>query len=131
MATRPDVTAERDDAPSGPAESGEERTFESILVASLVVGFVFGAATVIAVYAMFPRTSEGWILSLAKDNSWHPPIVAMASALVLIVVYVALRRRGAVEIADRIFLGYVAALATAAGLEITREMLFIVRAHIP
>ena len=146
MATRPDATdragvsppgstdidtVEGDEATADPAESGTERTFEPILVASLVVGFVFGAVTVIAMYAMFPRTSEGWMLPLSKDSSWHPPILAVASALVLIVAYVTLRRRGAVEIADRLFLGYAAALAAAGGLEIAREMLFIVRAHVP
>jgi hypothetical protein len=120
---------ERDDATADAAEPAEERTFEPILLASLIVGFVFGAATAIAMYAMFPKTSEGWMLPLSKDASWHPPILAIVSALLLIVAYVSLRRRGAVEIADRLFLGYVGALSTAAGLEVAREMWIMVRAH--
>jgi hypothetical protein len=76
-------------------------------------------------------TAQGWILPLAQQKSWNPPILLVASAVVMVVAYVTLRRRGAVEVADRIFLGYVAAIAMAAGVEIAREMFFIVRDHVP
>jgi hypothetical protein len=76
-------------------------------------------------------TAQGWMLPLANQKSWNPPILLVASAVVMVVAYVTLRRRGAVEVADRIFLGYVAALAMAAGVEIAREMFFIVRDHVP
>jgi len=122
---------EREDATSEPPDSDDERSFEPILAASVVLGFVFGGVTMIAMFAMFPMTAQGWMLPLANQKSWNPPILLVASAVVMVVAYVTLRRRGAVEVADRIFLGYVAALAIAAGVEIAREMFFIVRAHVP
>jgi hypothetical protein len=85
----------------------------------------------IAMFAMFHMTAQGWILPLAQQKSWNPPILLVASAVVMVVAYVTLRRRGAVEVADRIFLGYVAAIAMAAGVEVAREMFLIVRDHVP
>ena len=120
-----------EDVTSEPPDSDDERSFEPILAASVVLGFVFGGVTMIAMFAMFPMTAQGWMLPLANQKSWNPPILIVASAVVMVVAYVTLRRRGAVEVADRIFLGYVAALAMAAGVEIAREMFFIVRAHVP
>ena len=120
-----------DDVTSEPPHSDDERSFEPILAASVVLGFVFGGVTMIAMFAMFQMTAQGWMLPLAQQKSWNPPILLVASAVVMVVAYVTLRRRGAVAVADRIFLGYVAAIAMAAGVEIAREMFFIVRDHVP
>jgi hypothetical protein len=125
-----DVTSEPHET-SEPPDSDDERSFEPILAASVVLGFVFGGATMIAMFAMFHMTAQGWMLPLAQQQSWNPPILLVASAVVMVVAYVTLRRRGALEVADRIFLGYLAAIVMAAGVEIAREMFFIVRDHVP
>ena len=125
------VARRAEDVTSEPPDSDDERSFEPIRAASVVLGFVFGGVTMIAMFAMFHMTAQGWMLPLAKQKSWNPPILLVASAVVMVVAYVTLRRRGAVEVADRIFLGYVAAIAMAAGVEIAREMFFIVRDHVP
>jgi hypothetical protein len=107
-----------------------QRQIDAPFVMSALVGLLLGGIMIAAVRALFP-TSMGWVLSLAKADAWKAPTLVIGSALLILVLYVAARRMGAVRIADALVLGYVMALVTAAMLVIAWELFLMLRTRVP
>jgi len=117
-----------DRATGGPVD---ERLIDGALLVSSSVGFVLGALTVAGVYEQYPPTWHGWVLPVAKDAVWKLPTLVIGSALVILALYVMLRRNSQIRIADWLVIGYAIAIVGAAGLVVSWEMFLQLRARVP
>jgi len=92
------------------------------LAVSASFGFVVGGLTVAGVYELYPP---------AKGDVWPIPTLAVASVVVVLLLYVIAARLGVLRVGDWIVLGYAGALVLAASVVMTREVVGTLRAHVP
>jgi len=92
------------------------------LAVSASFGFLVGGLTVAGVYELYPP---------AKGDVWPIPTLAVASVVVVLLLYVIAARLGVLRVGDWFVLGYAGALVLAASVVMTREVVGTLRAHVP
>ena len=92
------------------------------LAVSASFGFLVGGLTVAGVYELYPP---------AKGDVWPIPTLAVASVVVVLLLYVTAARLGVLRVGDWFVLGYAGALVLAASVVMTREVVGTLRAHVP
>src|SRR2546427_5981085 len=100
-------------SPSGPplAPSAGMSRLGAILTLSATFGFLVGGLTVAGVFELYPP---------AKGDLWPIPTLAVASVVVVLLLYVATARLGVLRVGDWLVLGYAGALVLAASPVVTR-----------
>ena len=92
------------------------------LPVSASFGFLVGGLTVAGVYELYPP---------AKGDVWPIPTLAVASVVVVLLLYVIAARLDVLRVGDWLVLGYACALVLAASVVMTREVVGTLRAHVP
>jgi len=109
----------------------ESGPINTIIAVALSVGFGLGCLTIVGLYLLNSATWYGWVLSPDKSVAWKGPTVLIASAVLIVVLYLIAVRSEATPVANWMVLGYAIALSLAAGLLVSHEMYLILRDHIP
>ena len=95
---------------------------EAILAVSAIFGFLVGGFTVAGAFELYPP---------AKGDVWPIPTLAVASVVVVLLLYLIAARLGVLRVGDWLVLGYAGALVLAASVVMTREVVWTLRAHVP
>ena len=109
----------------------ESGPINTVIAVALSVGFGLGCLTIVGLYLLNSATWYGWVLSPDKNVAWKGPTVLIASAVLIVVLYLIAVRTEATPVGNWMVLGYAIALSLAAGLLVSHEMYMILRDHVP